>query len=177
MYLRILAIVAVFNGMLAWRLALPLCGLSLVALLICALQYWRTKRASPQRMQAKPAPTSGNPLALGSAALFSALFVLVSLLSTWVQSQFGVSGLYSLAAVVGITDVDPFVLNLAQGGASETPAETLAAAILIASSSNNILKAGYAAAFAGRRAVVDGAAALTFLALAGIAVALLIGRL
>jgi uncharacterized membrane protein (DUF4010 family) len=175
MYLRILAIVAVFNGMLAWRLALPLCGLSLAALLICALQYWRAKRASPQQTRTKPLPTAGNPLALGSAALFSALFILVSLLSTWVKSQFGVSGLYSLAAVVGITDVDPFVLNLAQGGASGTPAETLAAAILIAASSNNILKAAYAAIFAGRRAVAGSAAALAFLALAGVAVALMIG--
>jgi len=175
MYLRILAIVAVFNGILAWRLALPLCGLSLVALLICALQYWRAKRTSPRQMRTKPLPTGGNPLALGSAALFSALFILVSLLSTWVKSQFGVSGLYSLAAVVGITDVDPFVLNLAQGGASGTPAETLAAAILIASSSNNILKAVYAAVFAGRRAVAGSAAALVFLALAGVAVALVIG--
>jgi len=175
MYLRILAIVAVFNGMLAWRLALPLCGLSLAALLICALQYWRAERTSPQQTRTKPLPTGGNPLALGSAALFSALFILVSLLSTWVKSQFGVSGLYSLAAVVGITDVDPFVLNLAQGGASGTPAETLAAAIIIASSSNNILKAAYAAVFAGRRAVAGSAAALVFLALAGVAVALIIG--
>ena len=175
MYLRILAVVAVFNGMLAWRLAPALCGLSLAALLICALQYWRAKRRSPQPLQAKPPMTGGNPLALGSAALFSALFILVSLLSTWVKSHFGVSGLYSLAAVVGITDVDPFVLNLAQGGASGTPAETLAAAILIACSSNNILKAAYAAVFAGRRAVAGSAAALAFLAVAGIAVALLIG--
>jgi len=175
MYLRILAVVAVFNGMLAWRLAPALCGLSLAALLICALQYWRAKRRSPQPLQAKPPMTGGNPLALGSAALFSALFILVSLLSTWVKSHFGVSGLYSLAAVVGITDVDPFVLNLAQGGASGTPAETLAAAILIACSSNNILKAAYAAVFAGRRAVAGSAAALAFLAVAGVAVALLIG--
>jgi len=175
MYLRILAVVAVFNGILAWRLAPPLCGLSLVALLICALQYWRAKRTSPQPMEAKPPMAGGNPLALGSAALFSALFILVSLLSTWVKSHFGVSGLYSLAAVVGITDVDPFVLNLAQGGASGTPAEALAAAILIACSSNNILKAAYAAVFAGRRAVAGSAAALAFLAAAGVATALLIG--
>ncbi len=177
MYLRILAIVAVFNLMLAWRLALPLCGLSLAALLICALQYWRTRPAAAEKMQTMPPPTGGNPLALGSAALFSALFILVSLLSTWVKSRFGVSGLYSLAAVVGITDVDPFVLNLAQGGASGTPSEALAAAILVASSSNNILKAVYAAVFAGRHAAAASAAALVFLALAGVAVALLTGGL
>src|ERR1700687_3079002 len=40
MYLRILAITAIFNMTLARRLALPLIGLAAAALLICALQYW-----------------------------------------------------------------------------------------------------------------------------------------
>src|SRR5271169_4064808 len=40
MYLRILAITAIFNMTLARRLALPLIGLSAAGLLICALQYW-----------------------------------------------------------------------------------------------------------------------------------------
>jgi len=175
MYLRILAIVAVFNVPLAYRLALPLCGLSLAAFVICAFQYRHTERPPPDKMQTAEPLMQGNPLALGSAALFSALFVLVSLLSTWVKSEFGVSGLWALAAVVGITDVDPFVLNLAQGGTAGTPNDTLVAAILIASSSNNLLKAGYAAAFAGRHAIGRSAAALAFLALAGMALAFLIG--
>jgi len=175
MYLRILAIVAVFNLPLAYRLALPMCGLSSAAVLICALQYWRARRSS-DKTQAMPPLTEGNPLALGSAALFSVLFILVSLLSTWVKSQFGVSGLYSLAAVIGITDVDPFVLNLAQGGTPGAANETLAAAILIACSSNNIFKAGCAAAFTGGRATAA-SAALVFLALAGVAVAILTGGL
>jgi len=177
MYLRILAIVAVFNLPLAYRLALPLCGLSLAALLICALQYWRAEHPPPDQMQTTRPLTHANPLALGSAALFSVLFILVSLLSTWVKSEFGVSGLWALAAVVGITDVDPFVLNLAQGGTSGTPNDTLVAAILIAASSNNVLKAGYAAAFAGRHAIARCAAALAFLALVGIALAILIGHI
>ena len=40
MYVRILAITAIFNITLARRLALPLIGLSAAGLLICALQYW-----------------------------------------------------------------------------------------------------------------------------------------
>ena len=48
-----------------------------------------------------------------------------------------------------MTDIDPFVLNLAQGGLSGTTAQILTAAVLIAASSNNLLKAGYALAFAG----------------------------
>jgi uncharacterized membrane protein (DUF4010 family) len=177
MYLRILVIVAVFNGPLARTLAIPLCGLALAGLLICALQYWF---AGPVPADADaPAlalPASGaNPLQLGPAALFAALFVLVSLVSKWITTQFGISGVYSLAAVVGITDIDPFVLNLAQGGASGMPNGVLAAAILIAASSNNILKAAYAAGFAGGRQTAASAAALVLLAIAGVGIAFATG--
>jgi uncharacterized membrane protein (DUF4010 family) len=107
--------------------------------------------------------------------LFAGLFVLVSLVSKWITTQFGISGVYSLAAVVGITDIDPFVLNLAQGGASGMPNGVLAAAILIAASSNNILKAVYAAGFAGGRQTAASAAALVLLAIAGVGIAFATG--
>jgi len=179
MYLRILVVVAAFNLTLARVLALPLCGLSLAGLLVCVLQYRFSEfppQGSEQRQSILP-PFGGNPLELVPAALFAALFVLVSLVSKWVASEFGISGLYSLAAVVGITDIDPFVLNLAQGGASNMPESALAAAILIAASSNNILKAVYAAFFAGGRATAASAAVLVLLAIAGVAVAVATGGL
>jgi hypothetical protein len=47
----------------------------------------------------------------------------------------------------------------------------LAAAVLIAASSNNVLKALYAAFFAGGRATVPSAVALVALAIAGLAAA------
>jgi uncharacterized membrane protein (DUF4010 family) len=177
MYLRILVIVAVFNGPLARTLAIPLCGLALAGLLICALQYWFAGPAPADAdAPALALPASGaNPLQLGPAALFAALFVLVSLVSKWITTQFGISGVYSLAAVVGITDIDPFVLNLAQGGASGMPNGVLAAAILIAASSNNILKAAYAAGFAGGRQTAASAAALVLLAIAGVGIAFATG--
>ncbi|MGO9048984.1 MAG: MgtC/SapB family protein [Xanthobacteraceae bacterium] len=179
MYLRILVVIAVFNLALARELAPPLCGLSLAALLICLMQY-RFAKPAPQesKMQASTVQPAGrNPLELGPAALFAALFVAVSLVSKWTTTEFGISGIYSLAAVVGVTDIDPFVLNLAQGGASGMPNSALAAAILIAASSNNILKAVYAASFAGGRATAGSAAALVFLAIAGVAIAIATGGL
>jgi uncharacterized membrane protein (DUF4010 family) len=120
-------------------------------------------------------PTGGNPLELGPAALFAALFVAVSLVSNWAKAEFGTSGIYTLAAIVGVTDIDPFVLNLAQDGTTGMSNGALAAAILIAASSNNILKAIYAAAFAGGRATIISAAVLVVLAVAGVIIAMTIG--
>jgi uncharacterized membrane protein (DUF4010 family) len=176
MYLRILAIVAFFNWALATRLAPWMVGLSLAGLVICALQY----RFSPRPPETKAEETGlqatgGNPLELGPAALFAALFVAVSLVSNWAKAEFGTSGIYTLAAIVGVTDIDPFVLNLAQGGTSGLSNSATAAAILIAASSNNILKALYAAAFAGGRATIVSAAVLVVLAAAGAIIALMIG--
>ena len=179
MYLRILAVVAFFNLTLARELAPSLCGLSLAGLVICALQY-RFAKPSPQESKALALtlqPSGGNPLELGPAALFAILFIAVSFVSNWAKAQFGTSGIYSLAAIVGVTDIDPFVLNLAQGGTSGMSNSALAAAILIAASSNNILKAVYAAFFAGGRATLGSAAVLVLLAIAGVAIALATGGL
>ena len=114
-------------------------------------------------------------MSCGAAAIFAVLFVLTSLLSTWVKTEFGLAGIYSLAAVVGITDIDPFVLNLAQGGTSGVPGDAIAAAILIAASSNNLLKAAYAVSFAGGHATKGSALALIVLAIGGFAAALATG--
>jgi uncharacterized membrane protein (DUF4010 family) len=167
MYLRILAIVAVFNFALAQRLAIPLFSLFVAAVLICALQSWLSGPPS----KSERISLGQNPLELGAAAIFAALFVLTSLLSHWVTARFGITGVYSLAAVIGFTDIDPFVLNLAQGGTLGVPSDVIAPAILIATSSNNLLKAGYAALFAGGRATMPSAASLIVLAAAGIIIA------
>jgi uncharacterized membrane protein (DUF4010 family) len=139
---------------------------------ICVAQY-RLLPSSP----APPARATEarNPLELGTAAIFAALFVLISLVSTWVTAEFGTAGTYALAAVVGFADIDPFVLNLAQGGTSGISGAAAAAAILIAASSNNLLKAGYASVFAGGRATASAAVALVGLAAAGIAIAIGMG--
>ena len=135
----------------------------------------RSGRTEAKAQETALPPTGGNPLELGPAALFAALFVAVSLVSNWAKAEFGTSGIYTLAAIVGVTDIDPFVLNLAQGGTTGMSNGALAAAILIAASSNNILKAIYAAAFAGGRATIFSAAVLVVLAVAGVIIAMTIG--
>ncbi|HEX8807729.1 MAG TPA: DUF4010 domain-containing protein, partial [Xanthobacteraceae bacterium] len=171
MYLRILAIVAIFNLSLARALLLPICALSAAGFIFCVVQYWWRTGLEKQPAQAMQVATSGNPLELGTAAIFALLFVAVSLATVLVKSQLGISGIYALAAVVGISDIDPFVLNLAQGGVTGVENAALAAAILIATSSNNVLKAAYAAGFAGGEATAASAAVLVALALAGLAAA------
>lgn len=76
-----------------------------------------------------------------------------------------------LAAIVGVTDIDPFVLSLAQGVAAPLSAKGAAAAVLIATASNNLLKAGYTGAFAGARAALPAMGALLALAIGAVGIA------
>ena len=84
----------------------------------------------------------------------------ISVVSAWARATFGESGILTIAALVGVTDIDPFVLNIAQGGVAGMPVAVLSAAVLIAASSNNLAKAAYAIGFGGdRRRAPAGAAA------------------
>lgn len=168
MYVRLLIIVAVFDLPLARALAPSLLELAVVGLALSGL--WYRLRAPPAVIQAAAAAPA-NPLELSAAFIFAALFVVISLATAWVRSQFGQSGLFALAAIVGFADIDPFVLSIAAGGTAALSAGAGAAAILIAAASNNVLKAAYALAFAGGRVAVAPAAVLALLALGGLGAA------
>ena len=168
MYLRLLIIIAVFNRPLAFGLAPALLGLSGFGLAMAGLWHAAGRARAGH---GGPVAAASNPLELGAALVFAGLFVLVSLVSAWAQSQYGATGIYLLAAIVGVSDIDPFVLSLAGHATGDMPAGVGILAILIASSSNNLLKAGYTLAFAGGRAGLAPAAALGLLAAAGIAAA------
>ena len=164
MYLRMLIIVAMFDRRLAISLAPALLELAALGLILAALWH-RVSRVSAGRAAAAEAPA--NPLELTAALIFALLFVAVSLAAAWVRDRFGAAGLYGLAAIVGLTDIDPFVLSIASGAGAPLVGSTATAAILIAASSNNVLKAIYTAGFAGVRTSLAPAGALALLALAG----------
>lgn len=165
MYLRILIVVAVFNRALALALAPTFGALATAGLIFAGLRHWLS-RAPAGAASANDAPV--NPLELSAALIFAVLFVIVSLATAWARVRFGAAGLYALAGIIGFSDIDPFVLSVASG---EVPPPAAVTAILIAASSNNLLKAVYAAAFAGFRTAIPAAAALAALAFGGLAAA------
>ena len=149
MYVRLwIVIVALGHWAEAVRLALPF-GVLLAGTL--ATTYWLWRRgpaASPPAKAAQFGPT--NPLDLPVAFLFAALFVLFAAITVFVTLHFGAGGLRVLSFMVGLTDIDPFVLALLAGHFDITEANIISA-ILIATASNNLLKAGYALALSRQR--------------------------
>lgn len=171
MYVRILVVVAIFNAPLARPLLVPLLILAVVTALIaaCFARFGANGKAMP-------AVTVSNPLKLGTAIVFAILLIVISLLSTWVQAHLGTQGVLALAAVVGITDIDPFVLSLAQGGSTGIGIAMSAVAIVVAASSNNMLKAVYTVAFARRRQSLVPAGVLAGLCVLGVITAAIMAR-
>jgi len=136
---------------------------------VLAALCYRFSGASNDLTPADEAPR--NPLELSTALIFAVLFVVVTLAAAWARIRFGQVGIYALAGIVGFSDIDPFVLSIASGGQASLPAGAAVTAILIAASSNNVLKAVYTAGFAGFRATAAAIGALTVLAIGGIAAA------
>jgi uncharacterized membrane protein (DUF4010 family) len=163
MYPRTAVIIAFFGLPLATILLPALAFLFIVGGL---LAWWEWRKIKPGSA-GKLAIPAANPLQLTTAVVFTALFLGVSVATTWVESTFGQAGIFTLAALVGMSDITPFILSLAQGGAPGTGLSVLAAAVLIAASTNNLAKAGYAIGFGGFAAVARPATMLAVLALLG----------
>ena len=154
MYVRIGVVVALVDMHIALTLAPALVVLAAIGAAL-AIYEWRRPRARSTKTNLAVLPK--NPLQIPAALIFAALIVVISVISAWVRGAFGESGILVLSAVVGATDIAPFVRNIAQGGIGGMSVASLCAAVLIAASSNNVAKAAYALGFgdmAGRRPAV-----------------------
>jgi len=157
MYLRLLIIIGIFSLPTFQVIALPFVLLALIGGALAALLSWKKGPAAPRDAPPALAP---NPLQLTTALIFAALFVLVSVVSNWAQGHLGHEGVYGLAAILGLTDIDPFVLSLTQGSVHALSSLNIAVAVLIAAASNDALKAIYAVAFARTARIFPAVAAL-----------------
>lgn len=170
MFLRILVVVSVFNIKLATVLAVPTLALCAIGL---ATSFALRHVGKPVDMPKTEATPPKNPLEVTTALTFATLFILLSVGVAWAKTHFGEQGLFVIGALAGVTDVDPFVLNLAQGAGS-LDANAAAAAILVAASSNNILKATYTLTLSGPKAGIKPALALFSLATLGLLTAFMV---
>jgi len=148
MYLRIAILMAIFNTelikiLLPWFLLMT--GISFVIALILLFFHSDTKSIKP--------PVVGesiNPLEFRIAIIFTLLFIAMNFITYFTVKRFGANGLQALAYIVGVTDIDPFLINLFQGKFGVTVGIT-AAATMQAILSNNILKLLYGLVLAGRK--------------------------
>ena len=166
MYLRLAGLVTLFNRDLIARLWLPFLALAGAGMGLGWL-WTRLPDGKEGTVERKFEPN--NPLELRAAFFFSALFLAMLIATHLVVTYLGRAGVYSLALLMGCTDVDPFIMGMTQSGGSATPLGVAAAAILIAAASNNLVKGIYAFFLSDRSTGIRSLGLLAGLALAGIA--------
>ena len=173
MYLRLAGLVTIFNRNLITMLGAPflvLAGTSIA----CGWLWSRISDARAGDVEREFEPK--NPLELRAALSFAALFVGTLAATHLVVTYLGKAGVYSLAALMGVTDVDPFIMGMTQAAGSQAPLVVAAAAILIAASSNNLVKGIYAYSLSDRKTGVLSLSLLAVLAAAGLTPLLWLAR-
>ena len=151
MYLRILILIFVFNQLLFSVVWMYFLGLFLVSLIIgLAILFYKNKAVTTAD---NALSTDQNPLEFKVALIFTALFMAFSFITHEVLTRFGTPGLNVLSYVVGLTDIDPFLINLFQGK-FEVPMNVILVATVQAIISNNALKMIYGGFFAAKAALI-----------------------
>lgn len=165
MYLRLIVLLLLFSRQLLSLLLLPF--LVLAASAVGVGWLW-TRKADAD---AQPIPREfepSNPLELLAAFGFALLFLVMLVATQLAVTYLGRAGVNILAAIMGVTDVDPFIMGMTQTAGLLTPLKAAAAAILIAAASNNLVKGIYAYSLADRKTGVQGLVLLTILAALGL---------
>jgi|CZKC01.1.fsa_nt_gi uncharacterized membrane protein (DUF4010 family) len=165
MYLRLLALLAIFNKALFHKLGIPFLGLATIGTVGgWALSMRRVSTTTDAGVEEAPK----NPLEMSAALLFGLLFVVMLIGTHYALIYLGRTGFYTLAAFMGVTDVDPFILSLTQSAGAATPLATASAAIAIAAASNNVVKGIYARSFSNQRTGTESLVLLIVFALLGL---------
>ena len=139
-FARVLVEIAVVAPSQLAAMAAPL-GAMMACMLALSAAAWLLGRRDASRSL----PERGNPAELKPALVFGALYALVILAVAFAKSRFGTAGLYPVAVLSGMTDMDAITLstsNLAAQGQLE--AQIAWRLILLAALANLVFKGGCA---------------------------------
>lgn len=150
MYLRILFLAFIFNSSVAQLLAIPFIAMFLVSFILSKLKFKSNLIEQPDNNPDSILASNKNPLEFRTAAIFGILFVTFALITDFVLKSYGNAGVTGLAYIVGVTDIDPFLLNLLQQK-SGIGQMTIVLAIINATNSNNLLKMIYATSLGSKK--------------------------
>lgn len=144
-FARVLILIAVVAAHSFSGLAAPLATMLGVMLLLSGALYFLTRKKTM-----KP-PEPENPAELKPALIFGAIYAVVLVLVKIAQQHFGPAGLYTVAVISGLTDMDAITLSTSQlVGSGQVDAGTGWRTILLASMSNIVFKGAMVAVLGTR---------------------------
>ena len=160
-FLRVGGEVAIVAPHVLWRILPPLAVMAALMIALSAALYLLARR-QPPRLSLEEDPSQ-----LRAAVVFGLLYAGILFAVAAVKVHFGSGGLYVVAGLSGLTDVDAITLSTAQLiKAQRLPADTGWRMILLAGMSNILFK-GAAVALLGHRTLWKRIAVVFGIALAG----------
>ncbi|MEG8947931.1 MgtC/SapB family protein [Rosettibacter firmus] len=138
MYLRVLILIMIVNPLIVSSVWWQLIVLSIIGFV---LSYFDLKVHSGKSSFNKDSQNLQNPFEIRPSLMFALLFVLLTVITGWVKMYFGQSGVLTLSIIVGVTDIDPFILSIIS--TSNFEIKVMASAIIISMMSNTIMKGIY----------------------------------
>ena len=133
---------------LAMRIMMPL--LAMAATLGIAA-WLLNRRPAPRNRDATEHPVAiGNPFELRTALQFGVLLTAVMLLSHFGQQYFGDRGVFLVAIIASLSDVDAITLTMARTAGTEVALETAADVIVLSAAVNTLAKGSLATMIGGR---------------------------
>jgi uncharacterized membrane protein (DUF4010 family) len=165
MYLRLSILLALFNRELMNKLApffLLLAGFAF------GIGWLWSRRGDANAVKVFREFDPKNPLEISAALLFAVLFVAMLVATHMAIEYLGETGVYILAVVMGVTDVDPFIMGMTQSASTLTLLQVASSGIVVAASSNNVVKGIYAFALSPRKTGIQSLCFLLGLAVLGL---------
>jgi uncharacterized membrane protein (DUF4010 family) len=129
MYLRLAVLLALFNWELMRALSPSFLVLGVFAMGVGWV--WSRRRDAGSHEVAAPAEPR-NPLELRAALAFALLFLVMLVATQLATVYLGHAGVYTLSAMMGVADVDPFIMGMTQASGTVTPPAVAAIGILVA---------------------------------------------
>lgn len=160
MFLRLLLLVGIISMPIFLKVAFPSLVLAFALFIPALIYFFQAKKIATTEL-----PALQNPLELKAALVFGVLLIVVTLLGKWLEQTYGSVGLYSLALIVGLVDIDAFTLSTSR--IQTLPTETLAMAIMLAALTNTALKGVLAFIVAGTRVLFSVSLPLMLIMLLG----------
>jgi uncharacterized membrane protein (DUF4010 family) len=162
LYPRVIVATAILNPAVVPRLVLYLVAPAVAASLVAAFGLRRSTAKQ------KSSVSLNNPLQLATALQMAVLFQVVLMAVFVAREWWGVSGVVTSAAILGLTDVDALTASMARGVAQTVSPALAATAIAVGVLSNTAMKLGLALFLGNRtfRLIAGGALGLMLLTLA-----------
>ena len=128
MFVRLVILLALFNRQLMLLLYIPYLALAVLA--VGGGWLW-TLRGDKNTQEVQREFEPKNPLDLMTALLFAGLFLVMLIATQLAVTYMGRAGVNTLAAIMGISDVDPFIMGLTQAAGKRTSLSMAAAAVAL----------------------------------------------